>query len=49
MVTGFFKEKAISQIDVILVDGQKFGVVQLKELLKGVKAEPIAKNKKEKK
>jgi len=48
-VTGFFKEKAVGQVDAILIDSQVFGVKQIKELLKGVEAEPLTKSKKGKK
>lgn len=47
-MTGFFREKARGQIDVILINGQKFGEEQIKELLKGVKANPILKKEKQK-
>ena len=35
-MTGFFGEKAISQIDVILIDGKVFCERQIKEVLKDV-------------
>ena len=48
-MTGYFRDKAVSQIDAILVDGQKYGEKQLKALLKDVVAEPLSKSKKGKK
>lgn len=48
-MTGFFKGKAVSQVDAILVDGQRFEEKQLKEILKEVKADPNTKQSKGKK
>jgi len=45
-MTGFKNEVAVGQVTELLVDGQVFGEKQIKELLKGVKAEPIVKSKK---
>jgi len=45
-MTGFFKGKPRGQVDMLLIDKQEFGEKQIKELIKGVKAEKIVKGKK---
>jgi len=48
-MTGKFKDGHIGQLTSLLVDGQEFGEKQIKELLKGIKAEKIVKSAKGKK
>lgn len=35
-MTGFLKEKAVGQVDAILINGEVFCEKQIKEVLKGV-------------
>ncbi len=45
IMTGFFKRKGVSQVDAVFINEQTFREKQIKEILKGVVAEPPTKTK----
>jgi hypothetical protein len=45
-VTGFFKNNAVSQIDIILIDGKKYSEKDIKEFIKNGLTEHTDKKKK---